>query len=58
VRHTSGSRVGTENITDTSAFLDASASTSTSRTIIGPRVISEKGFEAAAKTSMQARVRR
>ena len=58
VRHTTGSSVGTENITETSARRDASCRTSTSRTISGPRVMSPNGARARASTSMQARVRR
>ena len=57
-RHTSGSTVGTENVTDTSARRAASTSTSTSRTIIGPRVMIENGFAAPASTSRHARVSR
>ena len=57
-RQTSSSSVGTENVTETSARFAASASTSTSRTISGPRVISENGFAAAASASRQARVSR
>ena len=57
-RQTSTSSVGTEKVTDTSARRAASASTSTSRTIIGPRVMSPNGFAASASTSMHARVSR
>ena len=45
-RQTSSSRVGTENVTDTSTRLAASASTSTSRTISGPRVMMLNGVPA------------
>ena len=55
-RQTSSSSVGTENVTETSARRAASASTSTSRTISGPRVISENGF-AAAREHLEARAR-
>ena len=44
LRQTSRSRVGTEKVTETSARRAASASTSRSRTIIGPRVIRPNGF--------------
>ena len=43
---------------DVGAVDAASASTSTSRTISGPRVMIENGFGAASSTSMQARVSR
>ena len=56
VRQTSSSSVGTENVTETSARADASASTSASRTISGPRVMIEKGLWAAKSSSRQARV--
>ena len=58
LRQTSSSSVGIENVTDDLARRDASWSTSTSRTIIGPRVMIENGFDAAAKTSRHARVSR
>ena len=58
VRHTASSRVGTEKVTETSARRDASASKSASRTISGPRVMIENGFEASRSTSRHARVRR
>ena len=58
VRQTSTSSVGTENVTETSARRAASDSTSTSRTISGPRVMIENGFATAPSTSMHARVRR
>ena len=57
-RHTSSSSVGTENVTDTSARRAASASTSMSRTISGPRVMIPNGFDASASASMQPRVSR
>ena len=47
-----------ENVTDTDARRVASTSASTSRTIIGPRVMIENGFDAAASVSMHARVSR
>jgi hypothetical protein len=47
-----------ENVTDTDARRAASTSTSRSRTIIGPRVMIENGFAAAASSSTQARVSR
>ncbi|MDX6438609.1 MAG: hypothetical protein QOF45_1192 [Gaiellaceae bacterium] len=56
VRQTSGSSVGTENMTPTSERLAASWSTSTSRTISGPRVISRIGVPDRPRTSRQARV--
>ena len=43
---------------ETFARRAASTSTSTSRTIIGPRVMIENGFEASASVSMHARVSR
>ena len=55
-RQTSGSIVGTENVTLTSARAAAAASTSMSRTIIGPRVMIPNGVAAAPSTSMHARV--
>ena len=58
VLQTSWSSVGTENVTDTSARRAASASTSRSRTISGPRVMSPKGVAARPRVSMHARVRR
>ena len=58
VRQTSSSSVGTENVTETSARRAASASTSASRTISGPRVMIENGFARGASTSRQARVSR
>ncbi len=58
VRQTSSSSVGTENVTETSARRAASASTSTSRTISGPRVMIENGLRTSRSTSMQARVSR
>jgi hypothetical protein len=57
-RQTSSSIVGIENVIETSARRAASESTSTSRTIIGPRVIRLKGFENSAKAPMQPRVSR
>ena len=56
LRHTSSSSVGTENVTATDALFDASTSTSRSRTIMGPRVMIEKGFDASRNSSRQARV--
>ena len=56
VRQISWSSVGTENVTVTSARPAASASTSMSRTIIGPRVMIENGVAARPSTSMHARV--
>ncbi len=47
-RQTSSSSVGIENVIATLARFAASARTSTSRTIIGPRVISWNGFENSA----------
>jgi hypothetical protein len=58
VRQTSSSIVGTENVTDTSARREASASSSASRTISGPRVMIENGWEASRSTSRHARVSR
>ncbi len=58
VRQTSASSVGTENMTETFVRRAAAASTSTSRTISGPRVMIEKGDAARPSTSMQARVSR
>ena len=55
-RQISWSSVGTENVTATLARVAASASTSTSRTIIGPRVMILSGFAAWPSTSRQARV--
>ena len=52
-RQTSSSSVGTENVTETSARRAASTSTSTSRTISGPRVMIENGF-AAAREHLEA----
>ena len=57
-RHTSGSSVGTEKVIDAPARRAASPSTSTSRTIIGPRVIRWSGVRASASRPIQARVRR
>ena len=57
-RQTSSSRVGIENVTDTDARRAASASTSASRTISGPRVMMPNGFEASRRASRQPRVRR
>ena len=47
-----------EKVTETSARLAASVRTSMSRTISGPRVISENGFDASASTSRHPRVSR
>ena len=58
LRQTSSSSVGIENVIETFARREASWSTSTSRTIIGPRVMIENGFDAPASTLMHARVRR
>ena len=58
VRQTSGSSVGTENMIETFVRLAASASTSRSRTISGPRVMIENGVAARPSTSMHARVSR
>ena len=55
-RHTSSSSVGIENVTDTSARAAASASTSRSRTIIGPRVIMLNGLRARGER-LEARAR-
>ena len=49
VRQTSASSVGTENVTETVARRAASASTSTSRTISGPRVMIENGCRRPAE---------
>ena len=49
VRQTSRSSVGTENVTVTWARRAASARTSTSRTISGPRVMSENGLRRPAE---------
>lgn len=57
-RQIRSSRVGTEKLTCTFALRAAATSTSTSRRIIGPRVISENGVRAAPNSRMQARVRR
>ena len=57
-RQISASRVGIENVTETSARRAAAASTSASRTISGPRVISENGLDASPRASRQARVSR
>ena len=48
-RQTSSSSVGTEKVTETSARRAASCRTSRSRTIIGPRVMIENGFEAVGE---------
>ena len=48
VRQTSSSRVGTEKVTETSVRRAASWSTSRSRTISGPRVMTENGVAARA----------
>ena len=58
LRQTSSSRVGTEKVTETLARRAASASTSASRTISGPRVMMLNGFAAWPSASMQPRVRR
>ena len=57
-RHTSSSSVGMENVTETFARLAASARTSTSRTISGPRVMMLNELCASASASRQPRVRR
>ena len=57
-RQTSSSSVGIENVTDTFARRAASARTSTSRTIIGPRVMMLNEFWASASASRQPRVNR
>ena len=57
-RQISGSRVGIENVTPTSARSLADARTSTSRTIIGPRVMSPIGVRASPSASIAPRVRR
>ncbi len=57
-RQTSSSSVGIENVTETEARRAASASTSASRTIRGPRVMMLNGFEWSRSASMQARVSR
>ena len=56
VRQTSSSSVGTENVTETSARREASASSSTSRTISGPRVMIENGLRGVAQ-HLDARAR-
>ena len=58
VRQTSGSSVGTEKVTLTSARRAASWSTSTSRTISGPRVMIPNGLAARLSSSRHARVSR
>ena len=58
LRQISGWSVGTENVTDTFAHRAASARTSTSRTIIGPRVMIANGLCASASTCRQPRVSR
>ena len=58
VRQISGSSVGTEKVTDTLAQRAASARTSASRTIIGPRVMIANGLRASPRVSMQPRVSR
>ena len=58
LRHTSSSSVGIENVTETLARRAASTSTSTSRTIIGPRVMMLNGVRASPRASMHARVSR
>ena len=58
VFQTSWSSVGTENMTETSVRRAASWSTSTSRTISGPRVMIENGVAARPRTSMHERVSR
>ena len=54
----SRSTVGIEKVTCTFARRAARASTSTSRTIIGPRVMIANGFAWSASASMHARVSR
>jgi hypothetical protein len=58
VRQTSSSRVGIEKLTEIFARDAASASTSTSRTIIGLRVMMWNGLRAPHSASRQARVSR
>jgi len=55
-RQTSSSSVGIEKLTDTFARDAASANTSTSRTIIGPRVTMWNGLRASPSASIHARV--
>jgi hypothetical protein len=57
-RQISGSSVGIENVTSTSARVAASRRTSRSRTTIGPRVIRLKGLRASANACRQPRVSR
>ena len=57
-RQISWSSVGIEKVTPTSARRAVSTSTSTSRTIIGPRVMIENGLAASPSTPMHARVSR
>ena len=58
VRQTRSSSVGTETLTVTSRAVPPPASTSTSRTTSGPRVMIENGVRAAASSTRQARVSR
>ena len=58
LRQMSWSSVGIEKVTETSARRDASESTSTSRTIIGPRVMRWTGVRASARADRHARVSR
>ena len=58
LRQMSRSSVGSENVMPTPARRAAACSTSTSRTIIVPRVMRLNGLRAAPSTSMQARVSR
>ena len=55
-RQISWSIVGTENVTASDARDASRASTSTSRMIIGPRVMIRTGFACSASTSRHARV--
>ena len=57
-RQISSSMVGIENVTPTFARSLANARTSTSRTIIGPRVMSPIGVRASPSASIAPRVSR
>jgi hypothetical protein len=57
-RQMSTSIVGIEKVTCTFARFAARTSRSTSRTIIGPRVMIANGFAASPRTSRHARVSR
>ncbi len=58
LRHTSSSSVGMLNVMWTSARRASRVNTSMSRTIIGPRVIIEVGFEKSPSTSRHCLVSR